>query len=540
MTNYFLDIAQLANPTRLYAEYLQGGLSDIFRYNFLDSSSASTVAGDIGNKKYNRQEIYKIILQANKRLGASEKTLANIEIFNRPDTLCVFTGQQATFCANPMYIIYKAMTAVKLAKRYSETLGKPVVPCFWMATDDHDFDEVRSSKFLRRSGEISTATYEPDVDPTGYPVADIVLDEGVSNFCGTVDKALIDTEFKQPLLDSFKEYYKPGNKLSEAFAWVINNFLGEWGLILVDPNFPGLKEHFKHIFTKEILEHDQTHDLYEQRSLSLLNNGYHAQVHKTGENLNLFYQNPKRLNLVINGGTYFPDGSSERFTPLELQEIVESTPNHFSSNVLLRPIAQCAAFPTLCHVVGPSELAYFAQIEPLFKFFDVPFPIAFPRAGMTIIEPHIRKIIYKYELDLPQLKNSLDQTVGDVVEKMFPSEAAGNVMSINECLKQDLEKYANDLIDSDPDGYRHLMNFKKHVDYELKQLQKKLKSSNKKRHDALTDQIRRVHAFLFPDCNLQERVLSPLYFVNKFGPDIFRRIYDNLEVDRPVHSILEL
>jgi len=123
---------------------------------------------------------------------------------------------------------------------------------------------------------------------------------------------------------------------------------------------------------------------------------------------------------------------------------------------------------------------------------------------------------------------------------MFPSEAAGNVMSINECLKQDLEKYAGDLAGTDPDGYRHIMNFKKHVDFELKQLQKKLKSSNKKRHDALTDQIRRVNSFLFPEGNLQERVLSPLYFANKFGPDIFRQIYDNLEIDKPVHSILEL
>jgi len=419
-------------------------------------------------------------------------------------------------------------------------LGRPVVPCFWMATDDHDFEEVRNSKYLHRSGEISTVTYEPNVDPTGYPVADIVLDDGVHDFCGKVDKALIDTEFKQPLLESFNSYYKPGIKLSEAFARVINNFLGEWGLILVDPNFPGMKEHFKCIFTKEILEHDQTHTLYEERSLNLLNNGYHAQVHKTGENLNLFYQNPKRLNLVINDGTYYPDGSSEKSTPRELQGVVESNPEYFSSNVLLRPIAQCAAFPTLCHVVGPSELAYFAQIEPLFEFFDVPFPIAYPRAGMTIIEPHIKKIVYKYELDLPQLKNNLEPTIGDVVEKMFPSEAAGNVMSINECLKQDLEKYAGDLAGTDPDGYRHIMNFKKHVDFELKQLQKKLKSSNKKRHDALTDQIRRVNSFLFPEGNLQERVLSPLYFANKFGPDIFRQIYDNLEIDKPVHSILEL
>lgn len=473
MTDHFIDIAQLINPTRLYAEYLRGGLEDLFRYSFLDSKAAYKVAADIDNKKYNRHEVYEIVKEANARLGASAKTLENIEVLDKSETLCVFTGQQAAFCANPMYIVYKAITAVKLAKRYSETLGRPVVPCFWMATDDHDFEEVRSSNFLSRSGEVLTAKYQPAKDPTGYPVADIALDEGVHDFCANVDKALIDTEFKKPLLDSFREFYRPGSKISEAFAKVFNKFMGELGLILVDPNFPGLKQHFKEVFIREVLEHDRTHAIYEKRSLDLLNNGYHAQVHKTGENLNLFYQNPKRLNLTINGGTYYAEGSAEKFTPEDLRDKVERSPELFSSNVLLRPIAQCAAFPTVCHVVGPSELAYFAQIEPLFGFFDVPFPIAFPRAGMTIIEPHIKKLIYKYELELPRLKCNLEQTIGTTVEKLFPSEAASNVLAINECLNRDLEKYANDLVNSDPEGHRHMMNFKKRLDFELKQLQKK-------------------------------------------------------------------
>jgi len=540
MINFYLDIARLTNPTRLYSDYLKGGLSDIFRCNFLDSKAAGKIAADIDAKDYSRQELYGIILDGNRRLGASEKTLENIERFKQPDALCVFAGQQTSFCANPMYVIYKALTTVKLARRYQESLGRPVVPCFWMATDDHDFEEVRSANFLERSGDLKTAKYEPDNDPSGFPIAGIVLDNGVHKFCEVVDRALIDTEFKRPLLDSFKEFYSPGKKLSEAFAGVFNKFLGEWGIILIDPNFLGLKEHFKHIFKKEILEHSQTHVLYEQRSMTLLNNGYHAQVHKTGENLNLFYHNPKRLNLAINGDSFNLTGSDEKYTSEELQKTVEKSPDRFSSNVLLRPVAQCAAFPTLCQVVGLSELAYFAQIEPLFGFFDVPFPVVYPRAGMTIIEPQIKKTLYKYELDLPTLKNNLERSIGEVVEKLFPSEAANNVLSLNQCLNKDLDGFAEKMKDSDPEGYQHIVKYKIHLDFELKQLQKKLKSSNKKRHDNLSEQIRRASAFLFPGGNLQERMISPLYYANKFGPEIFKQIYDGLEIDKPVHSVLEL
>ena len=540
MSGFTIDIARLINPTRLYADYLRGGLADFYRYNYTDSRAAAEIASDIDKKKYNRQIIYSAVKSANGKLGASPETLANIELLKNSDSLCVFAGQQTAFCANPMYVIYKAMTAVKLAKRYSNSLGRPVIPCFWMATDDHDFEEVRSANFLLRSGELKRVSYQPAVDPQGYPVADIVLDEGVERFCEEVQGTLIDTEFKGSLIESFSKYYSQGNKLSEAFAQVFNKYLGEYGIVLVDPNFPGMKEHFKAVFTREINDHDRSFDLFKARSRELTDKGYHAQVHKTRENLNLFINTPKRKNIILAGDYFSPDGSDEKYTAAQILKIVNDSPEKFSPNVLLRPVAQCEAFPTLSHVVGPSELAYFAQIEPLYRMFEVPFPIVYPRAGMTIVEPQVRRIVEKYELDLPDLKNDLEHTLGVIVEKVFPSEAAGEILILNECVNNDLKKYADHIKDSDPDGYRHIMNFKKHIDFEIKSLQKKLKSSNKKRHDELTEQIRRAYAFLFPDGNLQERVISPLYYADKFGPAIFREIYANLEVEKTVHSVLVL
>ena len=159
---------------------------------------------------------------------------------------------------------------------------------------------------------------------------------------------------------------------------------------------------------------------------------------------------------------------------------------------------------------------------------------------MTIIEPHIKKILHKYKIELPDLKNRLEPLIGEVVERLFPSEAASSVMSLNDCLNQDLEGFAEKLKKSDPEGCQHIINYKRHIDFELKKLQKKLKNSNKQRHDYLTDQLRKAQAFIFPEGNLQERVLSPLYFANKYGNDIFKNIYKHLEIDKPVHSVLEL
>ena len=540
MTDYTIEFDKLINPTKLYLDYIGGGMSDFYRYNFLDDNAAVKAAKALDLTEYDREKIYGILYEANRNLDVSNVTLSNIELLKRPETICIFSGQQTAFCANPMYVIYKALTTVKLAKRYSKLLDRPVVPCFWMATDDHDFEEVRSANFLLRSGDTKTITYNPVQDPSGFPVSAITLDQGVNEFCDSVNDALIDTEFKKAMLAKFHDYYSVGNKLSNAFARVFNHFLGDWGIILVDPNFPGVKDLYKSIFAKEISGYAKTFELYENRSENLKEKGYHAQVHKCGSYLNMFYHKPERVNLVIEDGKFKVDGTTTVFSPDELIEQAKNNPDKFSTNVLLRPIAQCRAFPTLAHVVGPSELAYFAQIEPLFSYFEVPFPIAYPRAGMTIIEPHIKKILSKYELDLSDLKNNLEPTIGKVVERLFPSEAANNIISISDCMKKDLDSLAAQLKDSDPEGQRNVLNFKKHIDFEVKQLRKKLNASNKKRHEELTSQIRRASAFLFPGGGLQERVISPLYYANKFGLDIFKTIYDALEVDKPVHTILEL
>jgi bacillithiol biosynthesis cysteine-adding enzyme BshC len=531
MSGFQIDFSQLFSTTKLFSDYLGGGLERFYRYSFSNAQDTAAAADSISSRKCDRERLHEIVYEANKPLNPSDQTSANIELLKKNDTLCVFAGQQAGFCATPMYIIYKALTAVKLAKHYEKLLNRPVVPCFWIATDDHDFEEVRNANFLLRNGELAKVTYNPEQEPAGSPIADIALDDGVHDFCRAVDDALIDTEFKKPTLEIFKSYYKPGVRLSEAFAKVLNYFIGKWGIILVDPNFQGMKELFKPIFAREILEHQHTFGLYKERSDELLHNGYHAQVHKTGENLNLFYNEGKRLNLIIDGNKFYTEESDHRYSLDDLAGLVERFPERFSTNVLLRPLAQCAAFPTLAQVVGPSELAYYAQI---------PFPVIYPRHGMTIVEPHIKKIIHKYDLDPGDLKNRLEALIGEVVERLFPSEAAGTIGSLSDCLKTDLDNFADKLKNADPDGYQHIVNFKKHVDYELKQLQKKLKASNKKRHDSLADQIRKANAFLFPENKLQERVLSPLYFANKYSLEIFDKIYESLQIDKPAHIILEL
>jgi bacillithiol synthase len=540
MKNHSIDINTLIASTRLSADYLSGNSGNLIGNSFLDIGAPAKVAASIDGHGYHRGKLYEIIRDGNIGFDSSDKTMSNIELLKEPDSLCVFAGQQTGVMAGPMYTVYKALATVKLAEKYRTLLGRPVVPCFWMATDDHDFDEVRSANFLSRTGEPINVTYNPEKEYGGIPVAEMFFDNGARDFINSVEESLLDTEFKSNLVAFLKEIYRPGARLAEAFARLFNRFLFEFGIVLVDPNFPGLKELFKEIFIKEIEHHEQTFELFKRRSEQLQKLGYHNQVHKSGETLNLFYHNPARVNIRVEGDKLLLGNNNQEYFKSWLVDEVEKSPNQFSPNVLLRPIAQCHVFPTLCQITGPSELAYYVQIMPLFDFFDTPAPIIFPRPGITLIEPHIGKILDRYELEVGRLRNKLDSSISAVIERLFPSDAAQMLTSLQDKLKSDLSECAQMLENADSEGYQLVSNFQKRFDFELKELQKKLKTTNKKRHDDISGQIKKAHDFLYPNNNLQERIVSPVYYAAKYGQGIFNNIYSELDIENLKHILLEL
>jgi bacillithiol synthase len=540
MAVFSVSVAKFAGTTRLYDDYINGRMAGVLGGKFYDNAKIAQVAGQIDKRSYPRNELVKILRQSNLNLGAKELSLNNIERLGNPQSLCVFAGQQTGIFLGPVYTIYKALATVKLALHYQKLLNHPVIPCFWMATDDHDFAEISSVGFLGRGGESLKLSYNSPNSDAGLPISDVKYDDNILSLLDQLEQTMLDTEFKKPLLEFIQNTYKPGVPIADSFARLFNHLIGDYGIVLVDPNFPGLKQHFKKIFVHETENHRQTFSAFDKQSKWLVESGYHAQIHKTGDLLNLFYHTPKRSNLALTDESYSVGDSDQKYTQAQLIQMIQANPERFSPNALLRPIAQAAAFPTLCQITGPSELAYYAQIAPLFELFDVPLPIIFPRPGMTIIEPQAKRIVDKYQLDIGQMKNNIEQVVGEVINKLFPSDAANEAEGVRSNVRDRLAALGEGLKQADPDSFQIAANFLKKVDFDFGEFQKKLKSANKKRHDDLTIQIRKTRDFIFPENNLQERVISPVYYANKFGPKIFDEIYKTLDIERANHMVMEV
>jgi|GEM_PF-6905495 len=533
-------VIDFPSPSKLSADYRDGRLKEFFAASFTDSKAPYAAAAGIDSRTYPRRSLCEILLRKNIEYGAGPETIAAVNSLADPQTLCVFAGQQPGMLISPMYVVYKALAAVKLARSLELLLERKVIPCFWIASDDHDFDEIKTAAFSDKNGNPVRFDYRPAVIPSKLPLDSIVLDHRIADFIENVAAELPDSEFKPALLDDIRACYGMGEKLTVAFGKLFMKFLGKWGIVLVDPNAPGIKRHFADIFAGEIKEHNKSFELYSVRTQALIAAGYHAQVHKTQRQLNLFYHLPQRINLLIDGADIVADGTDHRWQPDKLLDLIAAEPESFSPNVLLRPIAQCHVFPVVAQIVGPSELAYFAQIEPWFDLFDVPHPVIFPRPQATIVEPHVARNLKKYGVEPAELKADPNAIGGKVIERLFPSEAADSLTILAADYCRNLETLAAQQQTVNPDSANLLLNYRKKIDFEARETAKKLKSSNKKRHDEIIVQLKKAHDLLFPDSQLQERLVSPVYYIAKYGQSIFDKIAENLDIERAGHSAIYL
>jgi len=542
LTMYAVEFDKLSGTTKLFLDFIkcQKPASEFFEYNFKDTSSYQTVAERIDGRKYEREKAASMIMGASSNFGFSDEIKQNIEKLAAPRSVCVFAGQQVGLLLGPMYTMLKALTAYKLAQKLEIELHRPVVPCFWMASDDHDFDEIKTAYFLDRDGNCKGITYNPETQPSGAPMANTILAPEVESFLDAVDRGLLPTEFSDDIRKQIRETYRAGRSASEAFTDLFTRLTGKLGIVPVDPNFRGMKAEFAPVFRREIEEHEKIFELFESQSQKIVAAGYHRQVHKAGNNLNLFYYDGQRRNIIAEGDKFRFDGHNEGHSKGGLVKLLNERPELFSANVMTRAIAQSHLFPTVSQIVGPSEAAYFAQIRPLFEFHGVPWPVVRPRIFASVLEPHISRMKKKLAIDFAGLANDVEFEVGRAIIRNFPAQTLERAEQVRREVEEPLRELAESLRQGDIESYQAIDHTRRRIDHELNHLSKKLIMAHKKKHEDARKRIYKVAAFLLPCGKFQERVLCPIYFANKFGPEIFAQLNNKLDLNNTGHQLVEI
>jgi bacillithiol synthase len=353
-----VDIRQFPWIRRLAADYaFQYALVEPFFAG--DPSTAEAWADTIRRSQATPRQpaaLARVLAGQQERRGAPAAARAAAARLADPATRVIITGQQAGLFGGPLFTLLKALTAMKLAAQVERDHQVPVVPVFWIDAEDHDWPEVSGCTVL--DGEMLPQTLRlADLPGAGErTIAQLTLTDQVAATIDALVAALPGTEFTAEVAEGLRRAYAPGRGMAEAFGCWVETVLGEHGLIVYDASDPAAKPLAQHIFTKEIAQPGVTAELASRAGQALVDRGYHSQVTPHEGAISLFHLASSREGIKAAGGAVT---IGDRTMSLdELAAEAARSPEHFSPNVLLRPIVQDAIFPTICYVAGPNELAY--------------------------------------------------------------------------------------------------------------------------------------------------------------------------------------
>jgi bacillithiol biosynthesis cysteine-adding enzyme BshC len=539
-----LSFENLKGTSKLFWDFLSDfdKVAPYYCANFRNLDRFRNNASRMAERSYPRDELIQILTEQNRTYGFNQKTFNNIDKLSDKNSCVIFTGQQVGLLSGPIYTIYKTLTALKLAEYMETELGIPVVPIFWMAADDHDFEEVSHTHILDKTYNLNKIDYEPSELPENKPLAFVDLDDNIEAFNQQVLNTLPSSEYHADIERMISEAYQPELSFSAAFGRLMAELFSDSGLVVVDPADVRIKHLASPVFEKEINDFESSNQIISLANSELKNLGYHLQVHHLENYLNLFYYTGERSRIGYDGESYFIDGQDEKYSRQEILAKLEEAPNYFSPNVLLRPVMQDYLFPTLAYIGGPAEVAYFAQIKDLHNHFKVQCPIVYPRISATVLDKYSCSVMDKYELSILDFidEKNLQAKIKGIVEEKIPDDLDEKIAQDREQINEMILGLESYLSEFDEGVRRTVQKTKGKVEYEIKQLREKILKAYKKRNKGIVDSIERAAEFIYPEQSLQERHLNVFNFIIRYGPEFIDKIDNHLKLDYFDHQVIYL
>ncbi len=482
--------------------------------------------------------IANIITAQQERRGAPPEARAAAARLADPGTVSVTTGQQAGVFGGPLFTLLKAITAIQLAKRASEEHGVTTVPIFWVDAEDHDWEEIRSATVLDAEFQPKTITL---VDPDGagaLPIASLTLDDRVEASTQELISTLAPTDFTPWIGDVARATYRPGAGMADAFARWMEAVLGPHGLIVFDSTDLDAKPLAAEIFVRELSAPGRTASLAADAAEAFTARGHAPQVVPPRDSVSLFHLDGKRQPIRREENQYFV---GDRAVSLEaLAREARSDPARFSPNVLLRPIVQDTLFPTVCYVAGPSELAYLGQLRGVYEHFGVPMPLMYPRATATLIDGAAARFLAKYPLPIEQLQARDESALNRLLEAQLPVEVDQSLKEADAALHAAFQRVIDAMPSLDPTLAGAAKTTLGKMEHDLRTLQNKVIQAAKRRDETLRRQFVRTQAQIFPLGQPQERTLTTVYFLNRYGPGLIDALMRTLPIEMGRHWIVTL
>ena len=443
------------------------------------------------------------------------------------------TGQQVALFGGPLYAIYKALTAIKYAEQLTQA-GVECVPVFWVATEDHDFEEVSRATFYTSGSGLVQIALEPAVE-LNRPVSNIPLGSAITPLVEEATKLLGESDFAQLL----RACYTPQETLGTAFAKLFTRIFSQYGLIVLDPSDPELHRMAAPIYQSAIAKEDRIIDLLLKRGGEIEAAGYQPQVKVTDASTLLFYiRNEERLAVRRSAGTFIAGG--QKFTPDELAKEIAAHPERFSANVLLRPVVQDYLLPTVAYIGGPAEIAYFAQANVVYQELLGEVTPILPRFSATLVDAKSRRIMEHFGMTILDVFAGPETLRERFAEQLLPRELDTALEHTRALLEQNLAAIVSEIKKLDPTLVDAAERAVAKMEYQLDHLRKKAAHAQLRRREELGRKADHLVATIYPNKNLQEREIAAVSFLAQYGEPLLEQVRGAIQPTCLGHHVLNV
>lgn len=534
-----LPFSQIPHTIRLFADFLTYS-ADVQRFYHRSPHFREWLKQETPNHAYpseRRQRVADILERQNRAFGSSSKTHANISRF-RNGACAAVTGQQVGLFGGPTFSLYKALTAVRLAEQ-AQAAGVDCVPIFWLATEDHDFEEVNHTFLFGPEGGLEIVEVSSS-GPKDAPVGTVRFSAEIEKVVEVAANLLGAGE----LADILRETYRPGETLGSAFAKLFARLFGEWGVILLDAGDPEIDAIAEPLYRSAIERASELDEKLLERGKELESAGYHQQV-KVTESTTLLFMFRDGVRVPVHrhgngdGETQFKVGE-EKLSRSKLLEKIASDPQNFSANVLLRPVVQDYVLPTLVYTGGSAEVAYFAQVAVVYQELLGHVTPIVPRFSATIIEAKSQRLMERYGLSIPDLFRAPDALRELLAARALPpdlqeafDQAKSAIENSLSAIRASLERLDATLVDA-------AKNTEEKVSYQLGQLQARAARAELRQTEVLARHAEFLNNALYPSKALQERELAGVAFLARHQLNLLRDLYSLIHTDCLDHQVVRL
>ncbi|MBM7644256.1 bacillithiol biosynthesis cysteine-adding enzyme BshC [Scopulibacillus daqui] len=501
-------------------------ISSLFDYKYQKQDSSQKRMDEIISRKYQRDRLASVLTKFNQKYTQHPSVFDNIEKLKKANAAAVVGGQQAGLLTGPAYTIHKCLSVIKLAKEKEEQLGMPIVPVFWIAGEDHDFDEI-NHVYIRKNDVLKKYAYKPSLSNNKTSVSKLDIDQKeLSDWVETIFQSYGETEFTKDIVSEIRRMIDQSQTIVDFFAFLIHRLFDQYGLVLIDSADPDVRRIESDYFKRFIHNHHFINENVMSQLNVLKSRGYEVALDQSSGSVNLFYEEQGQRELLeYKEGKFVGKNGAVSLDYDQLLQAAENRPELLSNNVVTRPIMQDLLLPTLAFIAGPGEIAYWSALKEAFRCFDIRMPLIVPRLNLTLVDRRIEKWLKEKNVDIEEVLNNhlgehkknwlnkqhewnVDGVIGELRQKI--EEAHQPVQALAVEISRGLEKMSQ----------KNLQLIVSQIDY----IEKKMKGTIKEQYKTELDKFDWINDAVMPMGQPQERVWSIFCFINAYGFDLIGKL----------------